>query len=339
MLGRGPTRIGPYPAGLRPQAGLGAPTRYVPLACRLLPSIEQGARARVGWAGWPFVATGCCDRLPYVASRDAWASVYGAQGQWVPDGGRLAYVPPVQILDIEGKTCQREAFTDACNRPADVPGRIEAFDHVRQVDQVQTLDDDGNPTADLEGVELAVEVGRVIFGAHATAILERVATWLRVDFFTDPETAAGSFEFSTNDPVPGSTRVASPFPFPFAIDNAHPTVRASWALKLQGIADASAGALPAVAAPLGGAPSVVVPSSPSIVTRWSDMRYVWGSRYTEGHDWVMPGGTMLRLFCILNVSALDGDSFVRVSVGSRLAGYHTAVSRMRSALRAATQRT
>jgi len=318
--------IGPYTTG-RGEVGL---------ASRFLHRVYAGSRAVVG-APWNFT-NGCTQRPPYVEGPDAWASRYGDNAEWLRIGPRsFKLLSPRAVLDIKSAGCPREQWDDACTHPADVPGRLKVFERVRSV---QALTPAGSPLFDVAG-RYAIEVARVRLQGKATHVLERLATWARVTAVIAGNVEQ-TWEFSFGSPPPGQgiSIVSTPFPFPISEASGGASVVTSleWQLVEHGAAmkGSDIGALLATA----GQPAERIPSGRNVLTPWSDSRYVWGSRFCDGNDWIIGGRKWLRLFCVIEVSGdLDpGDTGITAEVGGKLTGYTAATSPTKSAIFAATRR-
>ena len=85
---------------------------------------------------------------------------------------------------------------------------------------------------------------------------------------------------------------------------------------------------------IGGIPPVGT-GIPYLPSRWSDMRYSWGSRMSDGHRWQLSLNGVLRLFA--TVTPL-GTNNITVHVAGRLCGENQLSGRYGASLRNATLR-
>ena len=133
---------------------------------------------------------------------------------------------------------------------------------------------------------------------------------------------------------------ASPFPFPVQPDVGGVGVTIRHELVLQRIADGAfdqSANEPAFAAPVAGPPTIV-PCDLPLVSPWGDGRYVWGSRYSDDHHWVVGGRSILRLFALVDVEGDPSENNVTIDVGGKLSGYWSRNGRHEGAIHAATRR-
>lgn len=173
-----------------------------------------------------------------------------------------------------------------------------------------------------ERTALVYEVARMVCVYQGAAVIERINTWARVT----AKNPAGDVIWTTELRQPadsalsfGTLADSSSCPFPFPIE--HPTGASSisirWALRVQSIPYQQFDALPM----LSGAPEQALPQGdryPHVPGDWADMRYVWGSRGTEGNQWVVGGFSLIRLFAIVEAAVADEWD---VEVGGRLTGF------------------
>lgn len=85
---------------------------------------------------------------------------------------------------------------------------------------------------------------------------------------------------------------------------------------------------------LANASPFAIPVGDNIVTAWRDMRYRWGSRYSEGNQWVRGGHSLIRFFMVVET----GMSAWTLRVCARLSGYVQQAGRDGAALRSALVR-
>lgn len=303
------TACGPYKVG--PDS--------IPMSHRLLDTLQQGSRALVGYP--VAIEQGCCLEPPVPPTwMDAPAAYWGFPGTW----SRGRYTPVIPELDVED-LCHLIEAEEQCHRPDALGGRVRYFDKQHRVDM--TVNDSTTITAD--GV-YAVELVRVPYHTYGTGVLERIATWARLDF-----DGGNVIEVSRDPPTFGAAGEASPYPYPLL-----GVVTISHELVLQRVAENTLGVSvePNFAAPAASNPNAIIPWDEALIPRWSDSRYVYGHRYTEDHHWVVGSRSILRLFAIVTVDGLGNDQSLEVSLAGRLSGYWTRVGRYSGAVHAATRR-
>lgn len=172
----------------------------------------------------------------------------------------------------------------------------------------------------------AFEILRVRVQAIATGVLERVVTYLRAVPLTAGVPVGPEFRTVTDTD-------------PCALPLVHPAgagldLDVRWWLVADQLAP-NASTPPAM---LVGALESAIPIGlmlPGLPPTWNDLRYSWGSRYTETRHVLVQGPVLLRLFA--SVAGPPGRWDVRV--GGMLAGYVQATGRKGAALRAALERT
>jgi hypothetical protein len=170
---------------------------------------------------------------------------------------------------------------------------------------------------------LAWEIARMVCVLKGAGIIERINTWARITAI-DPGTGADIWTTELRAPSDsfvnfGGAGQQSSAPFPFPLE--HPvtpgnflTIR--WSLRVQPVSSIDYQAIPFLAAasaegiPLGD-------RYRHLPGDWDDMRYVWGSRFSEGHQFVFGGFSLVRLFATVNA---DSEHW-RIQVAGRLVGF------------------
>lgn len=171
------------------------------------------------------------------------------------------------------------------------------------------------PTGAFEAGEFTFELVRVQVPSLSVAVLERVVTWLRIEPLTEVATPATEyFEGTSKAPIVTN---GSPFPFPLINPQTGGELRAEWVVIRQRVADSGdVGRQPAFL--LQGTPAQI-PADLALVGPWSDGRYMWGSQYSDGGNWVTGARSLLRLFVTIRIT---GQGRWRLELGGRLGGYY-----------------
>lgn len=179
--------------------------------------------------------------------------------------------------------------------PAINTQRRRNFEEVRFVADVQ---------ADAAGTW--TELVRTAVLGPGVAILRRIVTYLRVQFLDQGGVVIGEFRTLT-DTDPALAQIDHP---QAGID----PLLLAWRL----VADSPPTLL---ADPLLVGPERLMPRSyvlEGIPLVWRDLRYSWGSRYSDLHEITAPQTTRLRLFC--GMSTADPDAY-RIRAGGLLGGF------------------
>jgi hypothetical protein len=171
------------------------------------------------------------------------------------------------------------------------------------------------PTGAFEAGEYTFELVRVQVPSLAVAVLERVVTWLRVQPLT--EIASPTIEYFYGPSLAPILTNGSPFPFPAINPQTGGELRAEWVVIRQRVADSG---------DVGRQPAFLVQGTPAelpadlvLVGPWDDGRYMWGSQYSDGNNWVTGSRCLLRLFVTIRIT---GEGRWRLELGGRLGGYH-----------------
>lgn len=174
----------------------------------------------------------------------------------------------------------------------------------------------------------AWEIVRAVVQPIGTGVLEQIATYLRAQPL-DPQ----------GQPVGEPFRTVTDTD-PCALPLVHPEGAGDLIVRWRLVA---AGYSPERETP---APAMLVAANPAAIpmfseeifgipTEWGDLRYSWGSRYTQGlRHVVLAGPVLLRLFAVLSGPANRWD----VRIGGWLAGYWQSAGHRGAAVRAAVTR-
>lgn len=177
--------------------------------------------------------------------------------------------------------------------------------------------------ADVAVMPGAYEIARLVIVEQGAGVLERIQTWARIAAM-DPRTGQPIWETELRAPPDSLTAfggigisISSSAPFPFPLP--HPTgtpLTIRWSLRVDrlGIDDRPSVAWLAGASPDGLPIGDRIAHLPA---DWTDMRYCWGTLYAKGHQWVIGGYSLVRLFA----TVIGDPTLWRVSVGGRLTGY------------------
>lgn len=180
-------------------------------------------------------------------------------------------------------------------RPAIDPDRVRWFEPVSL------------PRAPLPFVTsgTAFELLRTNQLAPGAAMLRKVATWLHVAFLAEGQPVGTPF-VTGQDTDPGT----------FAVD--HPTLAGSLQFAWVLVGDPSDGPEPLFIGNPGAIPRAH--ALDGLPWSWTDLRYSWGSRYTETHTIIVPPETRLRLYVVLVTTGATTPADYSVRAGGLLAG-------------------
>lgn len=204
---------------------------------------------------------------------------------------------------------------DEVSRPADAAEALQWFEPVRVREAFELPGGRVSPE-----LGTSLEVARVDLPSWRLAVVERIATYLRLQALDAAGEPTGSPFITTGD--------GAYDPFPAFI---HPVTLEPLDLRwsLLGVARARASFDGAPIAGLAGQPI-------QLEQTWADLRFGWGQRYTQGLQLEVPSGvTSVRLVA---TAASDPVSRWSVVVGGRLGGWLLAGGPRGAALRAATSR-
>lgn len=159
--------------------------------------------------------------------------------------------------------------------------------------------------ADATAAGLWTELVRTVVLSPGVTILRRVVTFLKVQFLDQGGGVVGEFRTVT-DTDPSLARIDHP---QVGID----PLLFAWRL----VADRPPSDLTDPL--LVGAESLMPRQSAleGVPIVWTDLRYSWGSRYSERHDIVAPQSTRIRLF--IRLSTADPSAY-RITAGGLLGG-------------------
>ncbi len=233
--------------------------------------------------------------------------------RWYGAPGGDAGEPPPD-LSVRG-----QAITS--DNPDGQTERVQYFDPVRRV----------SPQSEPPGFSAGVyclELVRVRVPGQAVAVLERIATWLRVTSTTagGPGTTVEYFEGSSLAP---KVTNGSPFAFPI-VDGAGGTFQPEWVVIRQRIGDT--GDEPEFVQ-LGAAN--LIPADVALVGPWNDGRYTWGSQYSGGLYWLTGARSILRFFLTVTIT---GAGFWTFEAAGRLGGFIQINGKLGASLDTATTR-
>ncbi len=257
----------------------------------------------------------CATRAQAVAG----ASINGPQ--WFS----LNYSPnvfpqPEQLAALQQGYC--------VNFPATDPERVRWYDKVR--DLVVTLVPAAGP-----GETQIFELVRVPIQRWAVDVMERLAT-----FVTQQSVQQGVFgetvilggNLSNDADTPTNNRT-NPCPFPFVQGVGLRPVTLRFRLIVTGLSREAGAFDPTFVA---GAPRF--PVGDPLLPEWSDMRYTWGSRYTENLKLLAGEHGWIRLLVAIELGAgIAGDGY-QFRFCSRLGGYNQEAGPACAARRAAQWR-
>lgn len=176
-----------------------------------------------------------------------------------------------------------------------------------------------------------VELVRQPIPVNSVAVIETIATWLRVHA-DNPGGEAVDLELFNGVVAPPVQAQGTPFPFPLA----HPvngTLSVEWLLIREGVPDAGFGVQPAFVGPQVSTVEFI-PCDYPVLSPWRDMRYPWDASDSNNQSWIVGDRSLLRLFATITIT---GDPW-RVEIAGRLAGYIQITGYLKAALAAATQR-
>lgn len=190
------------------------------------------------------------------------------------------------------------------------------------------------PGDDLTPGVHVIELVRQPIPVNSVAVIETIATWLRVHA-DNPGGQALDLELFNGIVAPPVQAQGSPFPFPLT----HPaagggTLSVRWTLIREGVPDAGFGVQPAFVGPQVATPPVI-PCDYPVLSPWDDMRYPWDAGDSNNQSWIVGDRSLLRLFATITIT---GDNSWRVQIAGRLSGYIQITGYLKAALAAATQR-
>ncbi len=188
--------------------------------------------------------------------------------------------------------------------PRDTPG--ESGERLRWADIARAI------PITVTAEPLAWEIMRFDVPTGALAVLERLACYLRV-------TADGVPPFVTAGPVD---------PFVALVDGVGEPLRFAWHLRITTGVTADPGFL--TGAPVSSIVGDVVDGFPS---RWTDLRFAWGSAYTEHRQAVIQGPARVRFWF-----EVQSSGAFTVTAGGLLGYYVQNAGQSGAALRTATSR-
>lgn len=238
--------------------------------------------------------------------RDRFFRLTWGRPRWFPLGGRGV------DLDLALANASERAL------PATDAERVEWFEPFRCF------------AIDVEGSPLAWEIVRAPLESIGTGILESIATYLRAQPLDAQGEPTGAAFRTVTDTDPCAFPIAHPDP------NVQP-LRVTWRLVADGLPENTDGTRrPGM---LVGAPPAAIPSMGEPIyglpSAWSDLRFSWGSRYTQNlRHVVFAGPVMLRLFAVVSAAPGRWD----VHLGGLLGGYWQSAGHRGAALRSAIRR-
>jgi hypothetical protein len=220
----------------------------------------------------------------------------------------------------------------ALDFPWEHPERVRAFDSVRRT--VVTV---ANPLAALVA-EVTVEIGRVQIDRFGIGVLERIATYA----FLGPTVGGvpvpgfgvilGGPTGQTVTPAgPGSaSAVSDPSPFPFPAIGVDGVTSPEIDLRFHLINYEFSRQAHDDEPPWFTGREQDIPGV-DVIPPWNDMRYQWGAKYTQGHQFVVGGHSLLRLFCRIRMSNFGSLEGAYLKLVSRLAGFRQLAGPWRAA--------
>lgn len=233
----------------------------------------------------------------------------------------------VQLRWPRAKLADAMAIAHRETYPYDQNEHVTWVEPINVVEQITPAS-----TVGLATTPLAWELVRTDVSVFGTFILEKIATYLAAQALDSAGAPVGAPFVTgiTTDPF-----LVNPIPHPevgvgglqFAwglIQDQQPLMHAGDTLPPAFAVGAVPNSIP-VGYPIPGIPPL-----------WADLRYAWGTTYTEEHHIVLGGGnSLLRLFAFLSSSSPDRWA---VKPGGLLAGYWQAAGRLGAALNAASRR-
>jgi hypothetical protein len=225
----------------------------------------------------------------------------------------------------------------ALNFPWGHPERVRAFDVVR----CRELFLDA-PVQIGGGVSLAIELVRVEIGRFQVCDLERIATYVAYSGALDgvpgePVIAGGPVGQLVAGTVPHSDMTSDPCPFPIPGAGVNGRTRPQldfvrFYLQLYETAQQ----VPDEPPYFQGREQDIPPAE--LLSSWQDMRYQWGARYGEGHQFLCGGHGLLRLFAVVRMSDFGALQQGWIKFVTRLSGYRQDAGPWRAAMRSALHR-
>jgi hypothetical protein len=214
--------------------------------------------------------------------------------------------------------------------PWEHPERVRAFDSVRRT-LVSTL----NPGAALVR-EGAVELCRVQVDRFGIGVLERIATYVRLipTGFGPPGVGVilgGPTGQIAQEAGPGVAAVVSdPSPFPMPAEGANGTTQPGLDLRFHLINYEFSRQAHDDEPPWFVGREQDIPGV-DVIPPWSDMRYQWGAKYTQGHQFVVGGHSLLRLFVRFRLVDWGQVPGAQLKFVTRLAGFRQLAGPWRAA--------
>ncbi len=267
------------------------------LSQRVLPRLQAGSRPLLGDHGIP-------DFLGHLQVQTP--RPVGAIQYW---GLTPPPIPPPAVSPTE-------------SYPAGVRDRVEYFDAARSTRPLNALTNTNDFF--LPG-RYAFEITRFRVRQGETAVLQRIATWGRLDW-TDGETNQPSIEIRNGSASTASAVQVEQTPFPegYPVDGLLNSGRINLGYRLivQGVPGSMTSAREPSLISTTVAPSVL-PLGQNLISPWEDQRYIWDGTYTDDNYWVLGGQCLVRLFCVINIEQNDQptDRIWSPLIGGRLSGW------------------
>lgn len=175
-------------------------------------------------------------------------------------------------------------------------------------------------------VQLAWELVRMPLLHWGVGVLERIA----INVLAQAVDAEG---VPIGAPILVGSNLTTPNPCPFPIP--HPTPGApALSLRFHLINYRTSIRVRDEPPMLTAAPPSAIPATDPVLSPWTDMRYQWGARYTEGHQWTRGGYSIWRLFMVVTgLASTVGGAGWTLDVCARLSGYTQQAGRDGAALR------
>jgi len=255
-------------------------------------------------------------------------------------------------LGLDVAALLREAGQLECQqRPATAPDAVRWCESTMSPLELGVGDVSATAQLLVPGQQLLVEVSRLFASAGALAVVETVATYLRVTVYEAGDTVATVYADAGTTARPSSATepvsvIADPFvPAAGTGLRAPPLVGprpapvrwgVEWSLRVVGVPSRSPGnTVPRIIGPANSGPS-----GADLCAPWGDNRRAWGNRYSERHRWLVDGPQLVQLFATVRApqppAGVDGSTLL---VAGRLAGWTQAAGWRSTALDTATSRT
>lgn len=179
--------------------------------------------------------------------------------------------------------------------------------------------------ADADTMPGIYEIARMIVVEQGAGVIERIQTWARISAI-DPQTGLPAWTTELRAPpdsltafgglgLTASSSAPFIFPLPHPVSPTSP-LRIIWSLRLDrmGIEDR-----PAIDYVAGAPPGSIPPGDrpPHLPGDWEDMRFCWGTWPAKGHQWIVGGYSLVRLFA----TVIGDPALWQVSIAGRLTGY------------------